>query len=311
MANELVRMAVLNEYRRQPVRRDEVTRTVTGKEASRVFPVVFAAAQDRLRATFAMELVELRARGAENPLLVQQALALDARIGEKRAHTPEDAAAPSNSSARAFVLRSTLPADVTAAMATPDSGHRALLDWRYPDGQLGTIGLLFLVLSIVLCSGRRIPDARLRAHLAQLSLSLDRVLPLGLQPLGSGSPDETLLISSSQHAASAGAELLTLDSFLSLLQRQGYLEKTHATSSADADRTNARSAAFEWRWGARAEAEIGENAVAAFIEQVYGTDKGPKREEGGVGERTGRSVRVSQEELRRQMEHAAGSPLVG
>lgn len=43
-----------------------------GKEAARAFPAVFNQAQKILRNTFCYEMVELRARGAENEQLAAQ-----------------------------------------------------------------------------------------------------------------------------------------------------------------------------------------------------------------------------------------------
>ncbi|WFC95336.1 hypothetical protein MBRA1_001983 [Malassezia brasiliensis] len=76
-AADLVRLALFTEYKRHPLRREEVMKKLIGKDASRAFPVIFAYAQSLLRKTFAFELVELRARNQENPLLLEMAEALD------------------------------------------------------------------------------------------------------------------------------------------------------------------------------------------------------------------------------------------
>lgn len=55
---------------------------VLGKAATRAFSVIFARAQRILRNTFGYELVELRARGADNDQLLQQTNAAPAAGGE-------------------------------------------------------------------------------------------------------------------------------------------------------------------------------------------------------------------------------------
>ena len=150
-------------------------------------------AQNMLRSAFGYELVELRGRGEENPLLVQQAQELDARMN-KRPRTEAEAESTGGESrgaasftGKAYVLRSTLPAPLIAALTAEhteaDRAPAPALDWRHNDGQLGEMGLLFVVLSVILLSGRKVAEGRLRAYLAQLSLSVDRALPMSLLSL--------------------------------------------------------------------------------------------------------------------------------
>lgn len=74
------------------------------------------------------------------------------------------------------------------------------------------------------------------------------------------------------------------------MHRQGYLEKVRVLSDGS-------SPSHEWRWGARAEVEIGEKAIASFIVDLYGD--GAKSETEGITN-----------ELLKRIERAVGTPLV-
>lgn len=70
---------------------------------------------------------------------------------------------------------------------------------------------------------------------------------------------------------------MTVDQFLALSIRQGYLEKlrvgeTKATkkrgrAAAATQNGNAEEIAFEWRWGPRSMAEVGEADIARFVSE--------------------------------------------
>ena len=274
-AQDLVRLALFHEYERTPIRRDHIIKHIVGKEASRAFPIIFSQAQNILRTTFAFELVEARGRGTENPLLTQQEAALDERVGSKRRRTDETVRKASTST-HTYILRSTLPLDILKVMASDESGD-PVLDWDTSEGELGTMGLLFVVLGIILVSGRQAPDTRIRACLAQVSLSIDRVMPISLQPLESGTSDHA-----SRH---------TLDMFFQRAMRQGYLERVRAAD------TSQQTSALEWRWGPRSEVEMGEHAVASFMAELYGQIKSESSEP---------SVSIL-----KRIERAAGTSLVG
>ncbi len=62
-ATDLVRLALFNEQKRMPLRRDEISKKVMGSQRG-TFKTVFDEAQKILRATFGMELVELPTRAA-------------------------------------------------------------------------------------------------------------------------------------------------------------------------------------------------------------------------------------------------------
>lgn len=62
-ATDLVRLALFHEQRRMPLRRDEISKKVLGSQRG-AFKTVFDEAQNILRGTFGMELVELPTRAA-------------------------------------------------------------------------------------------------------------------------------------------------------------------------------------------------------------------------------------------------------
>ncbi|WFD06316.1 hypothetical protein MVES1_001661 [Malassezia vespertilionis] len=279
---DIVRLALFTEYKRQSIKRDDIMKKIIGKPAARAYPIILSSAQNKLRTTFSYELVDIRMRSQENPLLVEQAAELDART-VKRPRTEERA--KELASAHAYILRSTLPLTLIAKMAAHTDPP--LLDW-HEDGQLARMGLLYTILSIVLLHGRQISETRLRALLAQLSLSVDRALPQALQPFVTDAD-----------AMDPHLQRLTLDSYLAQLQRHGYLDKVRVQTARGHD-GGVPAPEFELRWGPRAEAEVGEPAVAGFVAQLYSE---AKPEEGNA-------IRPD-EVFIKQVERAAGSKLVG
>ena len=105
---------------------------------------------------------------------------------------------------------------------------------------------------------------------------------------------------------------LTFDAYLVQLQRQGYLDRTRIGSVGGTSQKRGRGraggttqqggaggedndVAWEWRWGPRAAAEIGEAAVAQFVAEFMaerasrrgGADADAGGAEGGSGAATG------------------------
>ncbi|KAI0033586.1 MAGE family-domain-containing protein [Vararia minispora EC-137] len=282
----LVRLAIFNEQRRLPLKRDEISKKVMGSQRG-AFKPVFEGAQQILRATFGMELVELQTRAAT------QEAAMD---GGKRKRGQE--ASPSQATgasqlmqtqaqeamglkrkatatgAKAYILRSALDTDLITvaaqtdrvimseeldiAPAPPDDevgarSYGSIIAWNAGDA-LSALGILHVMLALILVNGRVISDADLRALLRRLqlreqdSVDLPAAMPHRIQPV---------------------------DQYLGELLRKQYLDRvrigqpagkrgrsgaSQATQAADDE-----SGAYEWRWGPRAFAEVGEKAVARFI----------------------------------------------
>jgi hypothetical protein len=299
---------------------------------TRAFAAVLEAAQEILRKTFGMELVLLRPKGTGNG---SGAGGGDGGNNKK--------APPTN----LYVLRSTLDAKVVAAAASiaseveddedEDDDHvprgrdtadlqewqrdeGAVLEWKKAD-QRALMGILHVILSLILVNGRilgdgmlcpslfygkDIPNERpltdageLHKHLRRLGLSDSTVLPLD------------------PSAAHPGT--VTLGSYLNVLQRQGYLEKTKSSLGArmgvtqqpnQRDGQQADDQSAEWRWGARAELEIGEKSIVqGFIGEIYKS----REREGADGAEGAAAARKAEQEasksLLKRVAQAAGGPL--
>ncbi|KAH9992547.1 MAGE family-domain-containing protein, partial [Russula compacta] len=261
------------------------------------FKAVFEQAQSMLRATFGMELVELPTRGAamqhDGVDKMQERAMTQTQNGEegggggagdRQAVTGLRKKAVSQGS-KTYILRSTLdPVLVERAATTnkrileaeaadaPDDvdgagpgvrTYGSLIAWNSAD-QLSALGILHVILALILVSGKVISDMDLRMLLRRLRL----------RP-----PTQLALPAHTQHRT------LTLDAYLLQLQRQGYLDRTRIGGTGSTSQKRGRGGrggggatqqggsgageesdvAWEWRWGPRALAEIGEVAVARFV----------------------------------------------
>ncbi|EIW77728.1 MAGE-domain-containing protein [Coniophora puteana RWD-64-598 SS2] len=318
-ANDLVRLALFMEQKRVPLKREDITKKVLGS-SSRSFNHVLEKAQILLRRTFAMELVELQARnyreadgGADE---LQEAR--DA-IGPRKKGT-----SPAAQGSKTYILRSTLHPKIIEYAALTDErileeqtadepeldddelprSYGSVLSWSTAD-QLGAVGVLHVVLALILANGRVITDMDLRAYLKRLRL-----------PAGTGTVPTSAL---STHRN------MPIDTFLSQLVRQGYLDRVRlgdpkggagggagkrgrppaATQGGGED---GAQAAYEWRWGNRAFSEVGEKAVAEFmaefmVERSRGEAIEEEEEEGGEG------VERKHQAMFKGIERAAGGKL--
>ncbi|KAJ3093165.1 hypothetical protein HK102_006081 [Quaeritorhiza haematococci] len=144
--NDLVRLALASEHRRQPVRRDDINKKVL-KEHTKAFPVVLKKAQQILRDTVGMELVEL-------PTREKRAANTGAA---RRAQTAK--AEPAGS--KAYVLRTILPIEERETM----------VEWG---DQAPHMILLCLILSLIYVNGRVLASDVLYNYLRHFNLSKDK-----------------------------------------------------------------------------------------------------------------------------------------
>ncbi|KAI9432402.1 MAGE-domain-containing protein [Lactarius indigo] len=354
-ATDLVRLALFQEQRRMPLRRDEISKKVMGSQRG-AFKAVFNEAQSILRNTFGMELVELPTRAATHDAAAGQDRSQDKagtqngeNAGERQKVTGLKKKAVSQGS-KTYILRSTLDpalieraaltnkrifeveaADAPDDVADAEPGTRtygSLIAWNSAD-QLAALGILYVILALILVSGKVISDMDLRLLLRRL-----RFRPPTQIALPAHTPHRTL----------------TFDAYLTQLQRQGYLDRTRIGASGAAQKrrrggvgaTQAGGAGgeendvvWEWRWGPRAAAEIGEAAVARFVAEFMaerasrggagagggpgrGTEGGAGSDEGSDEEVGGRRARTHREEAQKRLaallkgvEHAAGGELAG
>ncbi|EJF56396.1 MAGE-domain-containing protein [Dichomitus squalens LYAD-421 SS1] len=306
-ARDLVRLALFNEQRRMPLRRDEISKKVLGS-ASRTFSSVLAAANQILQKTFGMELVEMQAMPSDKDMSEKDADLLKTTGVKKKA-------APTGT--KSYILRSLLDPTLIEQACAPDAeireieqkehvdeneefaeddnpvGQRStgsIFAWHASD-QLAATGILYVVLALILVEGRVVNDGDLRAMLKRLQLPASASVPLSSQATNSQS--------------------LTIDAYLAQLTRQGYLEKLRAGTAAAGKggqkRARATQApaggddhlqAFEWRWGPRALTEVGERGIAQFVAEFmagqpgHGEDEDEEEDAVGAGRDEGTQRRV-------------------
>lgn len=87
-------------------------------------------------------------------------------------------------------------------------------------------------------------------------------------------------------APSTAMQKLNVDALLGTFQKQGYLEKQpNGLGAAQKNRATQQEdlgeggdPTMEWRWGPRADVEMGEVNIARFIENFYAEPEGTERE---------------------------------
>lgn len=204
--------------------------------------------------------------------------------------------------------------------------YGSIIAWSTAD-QLGALGQLHVVLALILVSGRVMSERAcfglycflflirgivdLRANLKRLRTMPNSTIPSNAQ---------------STHRATS------IDVFLQQLVRQGYLDRVRigeskaatgkrrgrvsATQGAGNGEDNAQ--AFEWHWGNRAHAEVGEQAVADFVgefmverlrlaEDEDEDEEGGRRRKGKQKQKEGMEKRL--ETMVKAIERAAGGNL--
>ncbi|KAN0065774.1 hypothetical protein ACQY0O_000904 [Thecaphora frezii] len=366
---ELVRYALACEYTKTPIRKDNISkRVLNGRQGASAFPVIFNKAQKMLRNTFGYTLVELRPLGVDNQQFrTQNETATDTQDAESstasRCHTVDKSkqsqredATKANPATKSWMLRSALPSRLIRKLALGDNQlsdalnegdemtavgadeEGTVLDWKKADRQLGSFGLLYVILSLILLNGRVIGQGQLLAYLRRLRLYPEAKLPSRVQPdsVGShGSDSATQGATQRAHHAARGrradASDASLDDFLFLLRKQHYLERIRTDVAAAGGTTQAtqrhalgsrmrddeEGASYEWRWGSRAEAEVDEKSIAAMIETIFheqeaaaAEDEQASGEHPGDAEVSARRLAQRRKALLRDIETAAGSQLV-
>ncbi|KAJ8515467.1 hypothetical protein ONZ45_g7134 [Pleurotus djamor] len=316
-AADLVRLAIFNENKRTPLRREEISKKVMGSN-TRAFNRVFELAQGILHKSFGMELVELQSRADidreeyENEDGGTQTQDASQRGKKKKAAT----------GSKTYILRSTLDQILIdqASQAFPDlleaerqdavddeeitapTTHGSIIAWNNCD-EVGAIGILYVILGLILVSGRILGDAQLRTYLKQLKL-----------PIAGG---QFSLSERSSHSS------MNIDAYLSQLIRQGYLDRREAGETKKGGKgKNKRTRVgeeedpnlnYEWRWGNRAQSEVGENDIARFIASFLAGDEDEEEDERGhaSSSRRGRKQQAESkfDKLMKGVQRAAGGEL--
>ena len=206
---------------------------------------------------------------------------------------------------------------------------------------MALMGVLYVVLALILVTGRRLPDGQ---SLAIPSLPLRTPLSADRLPSPSRPEDHlnaylkkldlhpTTRLPTSQ--TTAAGQPLTVDGFLAACVRHAYLERAKAakgvfgaSQAASAGRGGGgRGRGKEgedggeedvvWAWGPRAEVEVSERGLTEFVGDLY---LGPLAGDEGEGEGLTREERKAREERRRKerkrlrvdVKRAAGGELQG
>ncbi|KAJ7186488.1 MAGE family-domain-containing protein [Mycena filopes] len=326
-ARALVRLAMFTEHKRVPLRRDEISKKVLGSNA-RAFPRVMAMAQEMLKNTLGVELVELRSRAELDKETAAPGREDDLEEARKATGVKKKAAAAGS---KTYILRSTLHARIIAQAAVThedileeeaadapsddeddDSAgsvtYGSIISWSNAD-HVGALGILYVVLALILVSGRVMGDQDLRMMLKRLRLPSTGTVAFG---------------------ASATHRTLPLDAYLTQLIRQGFIDRQQVGGAekgakgkrkgpgrvTQADEESGQT--YEWRWGNRAQSEVGERAVAEFIAEFMVAGElagGEDEEEGGnaAGRARADKRRVDAEnnlaKMMKGIERAAGGQL--
>ncbi|TCD60987.1 hypothetical protein EIP91_009177 [Steccherinum ochraceum] len=308
MANDLVRLALFSEQRRVPFRRDDISKKVLGPK-SRAFGEVYTRAQEILRKTFGMEIVELLARTeAEDSNTQKEMEAMNVKKKSTATGT------------KTFILRSILEPGLIEAANQQDGelfaveqgeklvssddeveqdnavGTRSvgsIFAWHSGD-QLGSIGILYVILALILVNGRNMSDNQLRANMKTLNL-----VPTASVPFSNQSTHQDL----------------TIDGHLNQLIRQGFLERYRAGEAKGAKKRGRAPAptqgddsanTTEWRWGPRATSEVGEKDMAKFVANFMAQRDGDGEDETNA---TRAKTQQRVEKLTQGIEKAAGVKL--
>lgn len=324
-AAELVRYALACEYQRTSIRKEDIRTKVLDEKTSRLFGLVFNAAQEMLYRTFGFHMVEVRAKGADNAELTRQAqevlraAASSANGLRSREKQPDESCATDGGlGTNIWILQSAFSPDLIKELVSVDdeltkayastseptwtsdrrrqaaSLAKSAVDWKRADRQDGEMGLLYVILALILVNGRTITDATLHMYLRRIHLTPHTPLPAALRGTGPAQGSGSTGSQSTQTQSRARATQGTLEGFMNAMIKQSYLEKQRSdigidhmtaavnqaqaqgrrrgrTSGAGGRANNAddESTVWEWRWGSRAEAEIGEKKVAELISLLF------------------------------------------
>ncbi|KIM31277.1 hypothetical protein M408DRAFT_327538 [Serendipita vermifera MAFF 305830] len=303
-ARDLCRLALFTEYRRTVLKREDINKKVMGGN-TKAFPEVLAKANKRLKAALGYEIVELMSRADREKTLL--------------GGMEEDEEPKKKVSAKQYIVRSTLDPELILLASTVDEHIQTqeeedaadpeatvsgcILAWQTHD-QIPAYGILCVILSLILVNGKTIPDPSLRSQLKKLRLTSTSIIEVG----SVNAPKRS-----------------TLEQYLTLAIKQGYLDRVNIGNAAGA-RTGATKRGrggnnavradgeegavdIEWRWGERAHAEISEQGISDFV-VAFMTDQ--SRPAGNVAE-SERAKKERREKVRKQLNtdilKAAQAPL--
>ncbi|KAJ1026884.1 hypothetical protein NDA16_002179 [Ustilago loliicola] len=232
------------------------------------------------------------------------------------------------------------PSSASSAQRRPSTSRepKAALDWKSADHQDGEMGLLYIILALILVNGRTITEATLYMYLRRLHLDPQKPLPSALRGTGPSLGSTSTGSQSTQTQSRTRAMQGTLEGFLNAMVKQSYLEKQRSdvgidhvdaainqaqTQSRRRGRTSGAAGAddettvWEWKWGGRAEVEVGERNIAKMIAHIFTDPSATQNATQAVEEEDEETREIDRNRLakRRKMllaniESVAGSKLV-
>ncbi|GAA5871565.1 hypothetical protein JCM16303_000794 [Sporobolomyces ruberrimus] len=298
----IVRYVLFNETHRRVIKRDDIVKNVLTDGRGRHFAALMPKVQKLLKDIMGMELILLRARETSagkstpkawmlrstipQPLLRHAAITTSSHYAtqlpfEHHASNSKGRKSLKEELGDWMIDESHLDTSKKKEVDSDDEEEEEEEDEEVEGGVMrdakreegSAYGVLGTILALILVNGKVLGDDQLISYLRRLNLMPGTSIPLTL---------------SSPHP-----ESITLAAYLTLLTKQQYLERTKtaggggaggATQTQGAGRSQAPSRtqrataegiqesgdpSVEWRWGARAEAELGEEGVARFVQFIF------------------------------------------
>ncbi len=246
---------------------------------------------------------------------------------------------------KTFILRSVLHPSLIEIAASPDddilrvdqADHTedddgdegssrctgALLAWQNSD-QLGSVGVLYVILALILVNGKTISDS-----MWFWPLRMATKLNVGLSAGELRSLLKRMRLPGAANVPQnnqSPLQMFTFDAFLTICIRQGYLDRQRVGEVKGAGKKRGRAAvgtqaggddnanAWEWRWGSRAMSEVGEVDIARFVtdfmvERERAETGGEDEEDEDEDER--QEAEKRREQVMKGVERAASGSLAG
>ncbi|KAG8631052.1 hypothetical protein KVT40_000192 [Elsinoe batatas] len=252
MVKNLVRMALACEYSRTPLKRLEINAKVLGAH-TRQFKVVFAAAQQHLKETFGMAMVELPVRDKVTARQRQAAAMAGMQAEQRKAETQAkkkpgkksqaDTQGPQSQSGQksnAWILTTILPDGYrTPDILPPPSAPTTESESRYT-------ALSSFVVSLIMLSGGTLAESKLKRYLERANI------------------DEMTALSNSI----AFGIVDTSDKLFKKMEKDAFIIRVVDNASGDE--------VTEYIVGPRGKVEIGADGVAGLVREVYGEADDPE-----------------------------------
>ncbi|BGP17323.1 hypothetical protein JCM10213_009072 [Rhodosporidiobolus nylandii] len=322
----IVRFVLFTEAHRKVLKREDIVKSVLTDGRGKHFNTLFPKVNKVLKEVMGMELHQLRAKEGGAAKNTPKAYILRSTLptplirfattspSTSFASTPIEASTSGRKSLRSELVQweqdeELLPGD--AADSDEEGEMGVMRDVKREEG--AAYGVLGVVLALILVNNKVLADDQLISLLRRLSLTPSTLIPLTL-----ASPHPTTL---------------TLSAYLNLLLKAQYLERGKSgqagptqtqggagrtqgparTQRATADGGVAETGdpSVEWRWGARAEAEIGELGVAKFVERIFhaalpGSAAASQQQEGEGSQGAGGKRGKTGERFMNEIARAAG-----